>query len=351
MDTFFNQVNPFRASFCATFIAHIMLSAALFLSLLSVNYAFAETSHSITQASHTGLQTNILALGPTTSSKSKPIIIKYNLSAEFNDSKQSYYIDLLALALEKTINEGPYQLHAVSLAMPQGRTVKMVEQSKLDIIWTMTSIERESEMQAVYVPLLKGMMGYRIGIIRKGEQAKFDGIDNLKRLKQVRMAQGSDWPDTQILKHSGFNVLPVPGSANQLLNMLPFNRFDFFPRAVHEPWDELPRRDDIALEQNILIKYASPIYFFVSKDNLALAQRIERGLMKAISDGSFDNLFYQHPITQDMLKKARIDERTEFEIANPLLSPTSAALLNETQLWLTDTSVNSDTSSETESSR
>ncbi|MCL1143301.1 hypothetical protein [Shewanella gaetbuli] len=271
------------------------------------------------------------------SSNNSPTLyeVKYNISTQFVDPKQAYYISLLELALQKTTADfGPYKMTPVELEMPQGRTVKLVQANQhIDIVWTMTSIERESQLQAVYIPLLKGLMGYRIGIIRKEGQAQFDQINTLAEFKRVLIGQGSDWPDTTILQQNGFSV--ISGSASKLLAMLVKQRFDYFPRAIHEPWDELARRDDLALESRLLLRYAAPIYFFVNKDNVKLAARIEKGLRIAISDGSFDQLFYNHPITEGIIEKAQLDKRIEFEIANPLLSPKSAELLNEKHLWLT----------------
>lgn len=261
--------------------------------------------------------------------------VKYNLSVQFVDPKQAYYISLLELALQKSeLKYGAYKITPVMIEMPQARTIKLVESKKhLDIVWTMTSIERETQLQAVYIPLLKGLMGYRIGIIRKGDHNRFNELNSLSEFKRILIGQGSDWPDTDILQQNGFSV--ISGSASKLIAMLVKGRFDYFPRAIHEPWDELSRSDDIELEQHLLLHYPAPIYFFVNKQNKALAERLEFGLRLAIDDGSFDKLFLNHPITTGIIDRAQLHKRTKFEIANPLLSPKSTALLNEAKLWLT----------------
>ena len=104
------------------------------------------------------------------------------------DPKQAYYISLLEMAMQKSEPKfGPYKMTPVEIEMPQGRTIKLVESKQhLDIVWTMTSIERENQLQAIYIPLLKGLMGYRIGIIRQGEQAKFDQVNSLNAFKKIR---------------------------------------------------------------------------------------------------------------------------------------------------------------------
>lgn len=268
-------------------------------------------------------------------SEQPKIIVTYNAAIQGTDPKQAYFVSLLELALEKSRDKyGDFQMNAAMIQMPQGRALKMVaDNTIIDVVWTMTSIEREDQLQAIYVPLLKGLMGYRIGLIRKNDQAKFDNINAIEDIKKTLIGQGADWPDVPILHSNGFTV--TSGSDSRLIAMLLKGRFDYYPRSIHEPWRDLDRYPDLALEQKILLKYPAPIYFFVSKDNTSLAQRIEYGLRKAIDDGSFDDLFYNHPITQGMLSKSELDNRTEFVLHNPFLSKKSADLLSETQLWLT----------------
>lgn len=271
----------------------------------------------------------------TTAAPAQPKnIIHYNASIQGTDPKQAYFISLLDLALEKSRDRyGDYQTNAVMIEMPQGRALKMVaENNMIDVVWSMTSIEREAQLQAVYIPLLKGLMGYRIGLIRKSDRAKFAKMD-ANSIKQTLMGQGADWPDVDILSSNGFNV--IAGGDQQLIAMLLKGRFDYYPRAMHEPWRDLARYPDIILDTRFLLNYPAPIYFFVNKENTLLAERIEYGLRKSIVDGSFDDLFYHHPITQDMLKKSLLDQRTEIVLNNPYLSKKSASLLNEPQLWIT----------------
>jgi len=60
------------------------------------------------------------------------------------------------------------------------------------------------------------------------------------------------------LKANGFNI--VSGFEPNLLKMLAYKRFDYFPRALHEPWLEIADKDAFAIEQHIMLKYISPIY-------------------------------------------------------------------------------------------
>lgn len=199
-------------------------------------------------------------------------LIRYNISLELADRKQSYYVDLLTLVLEKTVVEyGAYKLEPVVMEMSPGRAAIMVEQDDgIDIIWRMTSVDLEQRLAPVYWPLLKGMMGYRIFIIRAERQHDFTPTMHREDLKSLVAGQGIDWADAKILDKNGFSL--IKSGTFRLLDMLDKGRFDYFPRALHEPWVEITNRPQFVVEKNILLKYVAPMFFFVRKDNLLLQQ-------------------------------------------------------------------------------
>ncbi|OEG75399.1 hypothetical protein BEL05_07240 [Shewanella colwelliana] len=268
----------------------------------------------------------------TATQAAEPMLVRYNLSIQFVDPKQSYYIDLLRLAMEKSRSQyGDYQLEPVTMEMPQVRTIKLVEQQQLDVVWTMTSKTREQTLSAIYFPLLKGLMGHRIAIVRAEDKQKFADINSVEQLKRLIVGQGTDWPDSDILQQQGFTL--VRGAAKNLIAMLNKARFDYFLRALHEPWDEVVGHPELIVDESFMVTYPSPIYFFVNRDNTLLAERIEHGLRAALVDGSFDDLFYHHAITADMLQRANLPNRRVFKLDNPLLSDSSKNLLSERSLW------------------
>jgi len=261
-------------------------------------------------------------------------VVRYVASEKYPDPKQSYFIDMLTLALEESRERyGKYKVQPVSVEMAQGRTSVMLERNEyLDLTWRMTTKVQEKRLQAIYVPLLKGMMGYRIFIIRRGEQEKFSKTMSLEDLQDIPLGQGYNWPDSDILTYNDFMV--VKGYDTHLLNMLEKQRFDYFPRAIHEPWIEVKDKSGFVVEKNIMFKYPAPIYFFVNKGNTRLHQRLVFGLNKALASGKFDQLFYHHKVTAGILDKVKNDNRIIFNLKNPLLSKKSQRLLSNKALWL-----------------
>ncbi|MEI8634177.1 hypothetical protein P4S72_23305 [Vibrio sp. PP-XX7] len=150
----------------------------------------------------------------------------------------------------------------------------------------------EKRLQTVRIPVLKGLLGHRIFIIRAADQNRFAQINTLAELKQLKAGQGTFWGDTQVLKKANIPVVTTIKYAN-LFPMLEGGRFDYFPRAVHEPWVEVASRPELNLvvDKHILLIYPFAMYFYVNKSNTVLHNQIYKGFEIAIKDGSFDKLF------------------------------------------------------------
>lgn len=250
-----------------------------------------------------------------------------------NNPTESLIVDLLKLGLQKSANPKSYELQESRLSVNEARKVQMLKDGDLDIIWMGTSKEYEQELHAIRIPILKGMLGHRIFIIRQGDQATFNKIQNLEQLRRVPLGQGKFWGDTAVLKQAGLKVVD-PVKYESLFHMLEGERFDYFPRALHEPWSEVTSRRQLNLtvEQKHLLIYPFALYLFVAKNNIEVADILYTGLRRAIDDGSYDNLFYGHPVIKETLDKSQLEQRIIHRLNNPNMS--AATPLNDTSLWL-----------------
>ncbi|MCF2948298.1 hypothetical protein L0668_09290 [Paraglaciecola aquimarina] len=265
---------------------------------------------------------------------SAPLIVKFHQhSSDVNHPVRHYYTELLNLALTNTVAEyGEFELSPRMFISSQQRSLMLLQEGDfVDVHWTMTSAQREEQLQAVYIPLLKGLMGYRVLLIKKEQQEKIKKVSNFDDLKKLSLGQGIGWPDSTILKANDLNV--ILANSQSLHEMLVKERFDAFPRAVTEAWRELDFDESLTVDCCLLLQYISPVYFFVKKDNQLLAERLTKGLELAIDNGSFDELFFKYRAPQAMFDLVNFANRKRIYLKNPALSANTKRLLQQSNLW------------------
>lgn len=242
----------------------------------------------------------------------------------------AYAKGLLKLALSKVPET--YEWEESTPNTTESRLVQMLEDGQLDIVWYASTEELETRLQPIRIPMYRGLLGYRVLMIKSGTQHEFNHIKTLEDLQEISLGQGRFWADTAVLEANGLNVVKVL-KYEGLFYMLDGDRFDAFPRGVHEPWAEIENRPELALEveKNLLIAYTNPFYFFVSRANPELAKNLEEGLRIAIEDGSFTEYFFSDPTVQDVVNKANLESRTIIRLENPSLP--KATPLDEKHLW------------------
>lgn len=238
-------------------------------------------------------------------------------------STDGYPIALLKLAFKRSGYQDKYILSEASVNVPQGRALKLLRNKiEINVAWSITSFDRVEGLLPIKIPLFKGLFGYRLFFIRESEQAKFHRALPLKKLKKSYIAvQGNDWPDTKILRHSGFNVIGVSGWESYF-SMVSKGRVDYFPRSMLEIWHEHRRYSDLnlAIEKNWALHYPVYMFFFVHPEDKELASVIESGLRKAIEDGSFEILF--DSVLGESLTRSQLDKRHVIELDNPSVDST-----------------------------
>ncbi len=264
----------------------------------------------------------------------EPLRIRHLKPQSNEDIRNSYFVSLLDAAMEATKGEyGPYQLSESDEFVYQSRVFWLLENNRdFDVAWSMTSPEREDKVRPIRIPLMKGLLGVRLFIIRDDRSDRFSSVESLDDLRELTALQGHDWPDTKILSANKIPVRTIP-QYSEMFKQISQGRFDYFPRGVLEIYGELeatPYRNLIA-ESHLVLTYPAPIYFFVSKDNHVLAERLEKGLRVLIANGEFDRLFREHPAHRKALQEMQLDKRRVLRLRNPSLSPETP--LDEADLW------------------
>lgn len=254
------------------------------------------------------------------------------------------------IRINKVTGEKEELLHSVlelvwSKADPNGKIIQLndelpvsrlpveVESGAIDLMWAGASAKNDEQMLAVRIPLLKGMLGHRISIIRQGDQHKFNDIRSISDLARLDAGMGRTWGSTKVLEQAGLNVVTAMKYEN-LFHMLEGGRFDYFPRGIHEPWAELAKYPELPLEveKRILLIYPYAMYFYLQKDNRALHAKLTRGFEQAIADGSFDELFYSAPMVKQVIEKGNIKDRIVLRMPNNEMHKDTP--VDRPELWL-----------------
>ncbi|WP_414828601.1 amino acid ABC transporter substrate-binding protein [Alteromonas sp. H39] len=234
------------------------------------------------------------------------------------DPLYNYVKTLLQMALDSNADQyGKVKLLPNERGTVQERQLRNLDNRLLDVTWSVTTAERENLHKAVRIPLTAGLFGQRLLLIREGD-LRFNSVISLNTLKQYRAVQGQDWPDTRLYRYHGFSVLESTYQAS--FKVLAEGFADYYPRGILEVDYELEYAKDlpIALEKHLLIRYPSAMFFFVSRDNHALAYRIEQGLISLLESGEFQSLLESQPFYQS--SAARAKGRHVLELTNPMLS-------------------------------
>jgi ABC-type amino acid transport substrate-binding protein len=248
-----------------------------------------------------------------------------------NDGNSRYVMQLVSLAFSKIGSQ--YKLEIDNSDVSQARNIEDVASGKSDLLWAATSQDMEDKLLPVRIPLYKGLLGFRVFIIKPTSQAKFDQVRSFEDLKKFTFGQGATWADSEILESNGLKVIRTNKYQN-LFHMVAGGRFDAFPRGVQEPWQELERNAYLPLvvEKNVMLVYRMPYYLFTSKKNTKLATDLELGLNRAIADGSFDRVFHKNPMVKAVIEKANLAQRLAFPLNNPTLPKETP--LDRPELWL-----------------
>jgi hypothetical protein len=242
-----------------------------------------------------------------------------------------YVTEVLRLAIKHS--GVAYSLEKIpSVSTPQVRLIEDLSHNRgiLDLMWTMTSDERETQLLPIRIPIDKGLMGWRIAFINPEIAERMKAIKNIQDLSTLKAGQGYFWPDTQILRH---NKLPVvTGTAAALPLMLSERRFDYFPRSIIEIWNEQSKHPEMKreIDTSMILHYPTALYFFVAPNQKQLAEDLRRGLELSISNGSFEQLFTQY--CRPFIVKADLKNRRIFELENPLIQQTSLPL-QRSKFW------------------
>lgn len=243
-----------------------------------------------------------------------------------------YYFEVLQMALQHTTEEfGPVTLKYTDQGMSPARAAAELASGSglIQVDVRSWNEERGRTLLQVPLPVDRGLIGYRVLLVRAQDLPKFAAVRSLSDLRRFTYGLLGAWGDVRVFEHNG---LPVVRGDNYegLFRMLVAGRFDAFSRDIDEIQFEFeryaPELPGLAIEETLLLRYRSARYFFVSRteEGARLAIRIAAGLKRMQQDGSLDELFLRHK--RGVLERLNVKGRRVIALDHPQLPPGAAEI-------------------------
>lgn len=218
----------------------------------------------------------------------------------------------------------PYALTMHPMSVNDERARAMLRSGELSVVDFGSGAEFENAFSAVYFPIDRGLLGYRISLIHQNLKRDFAAVRTLPDLRRFRAGQGLGWSNNVIMQTAGIPVVIGP-TLKSLFPMLEAKRFDYLPLGLNEVYGfaNQYRRTapSMAVDEHLLLVYRFARMFYVRTGNEALREALLHGLQQAFADGSFQKLLNNDPSVRRAVLRAKLAQRTTITIDNPLLTP------------------------------
>ncbi|MER2493630.1 transporter substrate-binding domain-containing protein [Catenovulum sediminis] len=254
--------------------------------------------------------------------------IKHNqLTAELD----KYAYGLLQAVIAKS--HSAVQLEENRYQIPTTRATYMLKTGEINISWQSTQMQLEQDLIPIRIPILKGLTGYQVLVVKKQRLIEFSNLRNKADLLNLKMGVERNSADSMTFKENGFQL--VEASKKQGLPfMLEAQRFDFLLLPLNQAKNMLAMHPelDLTIVPNLMLSYTRPIYFFVSPDKSEFAKSLEEGLEEMVINGELDNYLATHTYSEALLnsiQQRHIDK--VITVDNPQLS--SLTPLNRPEFW------------------
>ncbi|WDE10599.1 hypothetical protein [Thalassomonas haliotis] len=233
-----------------------------------------------------------------------------------NDSSVAFYHDLLQQALAL----GGYQAKITFIgSLSYLRQVNYLKHGKIDLIWRLGTKERDQAFTRIDVGLTHGMIGQRIFLIPKGDQWKYDDINNLADFIEHGLTGGfgEKWFDIEIWKYNQLPYVEIPGDNNKIYPMLASKRrnIDYLSRGMNEIIGDARLHQDLEIEQRLLFIYQKDTYFYLGPSAIQYQSILEHSLRLAEKTGLIKTLIYKHWGNIDNL--LQLDKRKKIHLKMP----------------------------------
>lgn len=189
---------------------------------------------------------------------------------------------------------------------------------KCDIFLFAASHDVIKDHRMINFPITLGMLGYRAFIIREVEKSPLAEVKSLVDLKNIKIAQGKDWDDSQVLINNGFTVENEAGKF--LLSMLAAGRVDVVHRGIIETSiekNEYAKRK-LMREKNVMLVYLHDLFFYVNADDVDLYKKLTTGFEKILANGVLEAYIRENEHMSEAIEILEKEQPQVFHIKNQI---------------------------------
>lgn len=265
-------------------------------------------------------------------------IVSFGMGISDKDLGKRFKQTVLEEALEHTKDEyGDYKIYISNKQINIKRAKNALSSGgqQINTYVAITTKEWEEKAIPIRIPLRRGLISYRLPIVKKSNTHLFENIESSEDLKKLKVGLIRGLTTNKIMKEHGFKVEESTKTEN-LFVMLDKERFHYTIRGVHEAFDLVEAKnasdlghDELVVAPNVAIYIPTPTYLFVAKEDPELAERLERGLRMMTKDGTLERLFNE--FFADDLEQAKLKSRKIIRIDDPWLP--EATPLDDKSLW------------------
>lgn len=242
--------------------------------------------------------------------------VTYPVDVRLTEGNQ-LVLSLLELSLSKL--DKKICLRPEVMTNSLSRKVAEVSKGHVGLVWAGLGPVVEKELRPIRIPVLRGLPGYRLFIIRAGDEKKFQGIKSIDDLRDLSVGATGDLPDRTILEHAGLDVQPIARNV-RLWPMLRKKRFDYILWGCHHIFSAMDYfGDGLVVEPNLLMFSPMVSHIYVRAEDQELHELIKTGMMRAIEDGSYDRMLFGSELIQRTFSMVQIENRQIIYTDNPLI--------------------------------
>jgi len=265
------------------------------------------------------------------------VVLDRSPGEDHNDFKYR----LLELVLKRSGR--PFALGLSEVVVAQDEAVAALEQDvasssrnpfALSVGVYGAGVDVNRRLLPVPIPVTGGILGLRSGWTHRSQMARLATIRTRQDLGDIVLLQGLGWSDVDIFDAAGLRTFTA--RSEDLFRLVDHQRVQLFPRGIAELEREAQlmasSTSDTSLDPHLLLAYPFAGFFYVSPDNLPLADAIQTGFERAIADGSYQRLVEELIFTPWLRRTLVLKNRRVIVLANPVAADVLSAV--ESRHWI-----------------